>query len=105
MVCEIYSDYECPWCAGFCTQVFPKFVAEFVKTGKVRVVHRDFPLPQHPFAKLAARYANAAGEVGHFEEVEKQLFVSQLRIPLKAIGHSGGKPITVPGGKPIRRRS
>ena len=95
MVCEIYSDYECPSCAGFCTQVFPKFVAEFVKTGKVRVVHRDFPLPQHPFAKLAARYANAEGEVGHFEEVEKQLFVSQLRIPLKAIGHSGGKPITV----------
>jgi hypothetical protein len=23
-----------------------------------------------------------------------------VRIPLKAIGHSGGKPITVPGGNP-----
>jgi protein-disulfide isomerase len=77
VVCEIYSDYECPSCASFYATVFPQFVSEFVKTGKVRVVHRDFPLPQHPFAKLAARYANAAGEMGHFEEVEKQLFASQ----------------------------
>jgi protein-disulfide isomerase len=74
---EIYSDYECPACAAFYTRVFPQFEAEYVKTGKVRVVHRDFPLPQHPFAKLAARYANAAGESGHYEEVVNQLFASQ----------------------------
>jgi protein-disulfide isomerase len=77
VVIEIYSDYECPACAAFYTRVFPQFEAEYVKTGKVRVVHRDFPLPQHPFAKLAARYANAAGESGHYEAVVKQLFASQ----------------------------
>jgi protein-disulfide isomerase len=77
VVCEIYSDYECPWCARFYTGVFPQFVAEFVKTGKVRVVHRDFPLPQHRFSQLAARYANAAGETGHYDEVVNQLFASQ----------------------------
>jgi protein-disulfide isomerase len=77
VVCEIYSDYECPSCASFYTQVFPRFAAEFVKTGKVRVVHRDFPLPQHPFARLAARYANAAGETGHYDKVVNQLFASQ----------------------------
>jgi protein-disulfide isomerase len=77
VICEIYSDYECPACAAFYTRVFPQFEAEYVKTGKVRVVHRDFPLPQHPFAKLAARYANAAGETGHYEEVVRQLFASQ----------------------------
>jgi protein-disulfide isomerase len=77
VICEIYSDYECPACAAFYTRVFPQFEAEYVKSGKVRIVHRDFPLPQHPFAKLAARYANAAGEVGHYEEVVSQLFSSQ----------------------------
>jgi protein-disulfide isomerase len=41
------------------------------------VVHRDFPLPQHPFAKLAARYANAAGVMGHYDEVVSRLFASQ----------------------------
>jgi protein-disulfide isomerase len=77
VILEIYSDYECPACAAFYTRVYPQFEAEYVNTGKVRVVHRDFPLPQHPYAKLAARYANAAGETGHYEEVVKQLFASQ----------------------------
>ena len=77
IVCEIYSDYECPSCAAFYTQVFPQFVEEYVKTGRVRVVHRDFPLPQHPFAKLAARYANAAGEQGQYSAVVRRLFATQ----------------------------
>lgn len=74
---EIFSDYECPACGYFYTNVFPQFEAEFVKTGKVRVVHRDFPLPQHPYARLAARYANAAGELGHYDEVFMYLFQHQ----------------------------
>jgi protein-disulfide isomerase len=77
VTCEIYSDYECPSCAYFYTTVFPQLVTEYVKTGKVRIVHRDFPLPQHPHSKLAARYANAAGELGHYDEVVSQLFGSQ----------------------------
>lgn len=74
---EIFSDYECPACAYFYTTVFPQFEAEFVKTGKVRVVHRDFPLSQHPYARLAARYANAAGELGHYDQVFMYLFQHQ----------------------------
>lgn len=74
---EIFSDYECPACASFYTSVFPQFADEYVKTGKVRVIHRDFPLPQHPYARLAARYANAAGELGHYDEVVMQLFSHQ----------------------------
>jgi protein-disulfide isomerase len=77
VVLEIYSDYECPACANFYTTVFPQFAAEYVKTGKVRIVHRDFPLPQHPYSRLAARYANAAGEMGHYDEVVMQLFSHQ----------------------------
>ena len=40
-------------------------------------MHRDLPIPQHRFSKLAARYANAAGETGHYDEVVHQLFASQ----------------------------
>jgi protein-disulfide isomerase len=74
---EIYSDYECPHCATFYNGVYPQLVAAYVKTGKVRIVHRDFPLPQHAHAKLAARYANAAGELGDYELVVRQLFADQ----------------------------
>jgi protein-disulfide isomerase len=78
MTVEIYSDYECPACAYFYTNVFPQFVAEYVKTGRVRVIHRDFPLPMHPYSRLAARYANAAGQLGHYDEVVMQLFSHQM---------------------------
>ena len=77
LVCEIYSDYECPSCADFYSTLYPSLVANYVKTGKLRIIHRDFPLPQHPFAILAAQYANAAGELGHYEAVVTQLFATQ----------------------------
>jgi protein-disulfide isomerase len=76
---EIFSDYECPACASFYTNVFPQFVDEYVKTGKVRVIHRDFPLSQHPYSRLAARYANAAGQLGYYDEVVMQLFSHQAQ--------------------------
>jgi protein-disulfide isomerase len=37
-------------------------VADYVKTGKVRLIHRDFPLAMHQHSKLAARYANDRGK-------------------------------------------
>src|SRR6202012_5794730 len=74
---EIYSDYECPFCAVFYNTVYPQLVAGFVDTGKVRIIHRDFPLPQHPYAKIAARYANAAGENGPYRQAVAPLFTTQ----------------------------
>jgi hypothetical protein len=74
---EIYSDYECPACAGVYSETWPQLEAQYVQTGKVRLVHRDFPLSQHPYAKLAARYANAAGETGQYDVAMMQLFKTQ----------------------------
>ena len=77
VVCEIYSDFECPSCAVFYRDTYPRLESEYVKTGKVRILHRDFPLPQHRFAVLAARYADAAGELGSYDGVFKRLFETQ----------------------------
>ena len=77
ITCEIYSDYECPHCAVFYKETLPQLMAEYVKTGKVKIVHRDFPLPQHPSARLAARYANAAGSIGRYDVVVDRLFRTQ----------------------------
>lgn len=74
---EIYTDYECPHCRDLYLQTIPKLVAEYVKPGKVRLVHRDFPLPQHLFAKTAAKFANCAGTLGRYELVSDQLFRTQ----------------------------
>ena len=50
---------------------------DHVQTGKIRILHRDFPLPQHRYAHLAARFANAAGRVGQYDLVVNQLFKTQ----------------------------
>jgi protein-disulfide isomerase len=55
----------------------PLLLAEYVQTGKVKLLHRDFPLAQHPYAKLAARYANAAGQAGQYNQAVSRLFQTQ----------------------------
>lgn len=74
---EIYSDYECPHCARFFLDTLPLLTEQYVRTGKVRLVHRDFPLPGHPHARLAACYANAAGQMGYYDLAVAQLFRTQ----------------------------
>ncbi len=75
--CEIYTDLECPPCAAFYRDTVPRLISEYVDTGKVRLVRRDFPLPQHKYARLAARYANAAGMIGKYDAVFNQLMATQ----------------------------
>jgi protein-disulfide isomerase len=74
---EVFTDYQCPHCATIYDQIIPPLRAEYVLTGKVKLVHRDFPLPMHAYARLAARYANAAGAVGQYELVVNQIFRTQ----------------------------
>jgi len=77
LVCEIYSDYECAACGRFYRETYPQLETQYVKTGKIRILHRDFPLQQHRFAVQAAHYADAAGELGQYEVVFKRLFQTQ----------------------------
>jgi protein-disulfide isomerase len=77
VTCEIYTDYECPACARFYLDVVPQLNAEYVATGKVKLLHRDYPLVQHEYARLAARYANAAGVAGQYDIAVTQLFRTQ----------------------------
>jgi protein-disulfide isomerase len=43
----------------------------------VRLIHRDFRLPQFQYSKTATRYANAAGQIGKYEIVANELFLKQ----------------------------
>ena len=55
---EVYADYECPSCGEFFRNIVPDLVAQYVRTGKIKFSHRDFPLVTlHQHAQLAARYA------------------------------------------------
>lgn len=39
-----YASMTCPHCAAFNEQVFPKIKSEYIDTGKIRYVFREFPL-------------------------------------------------------------
>jgi len=53
-----FSDYQCPFCGRFYSQTLPQLKSEYIDTGKVQFVYRDFPLDSiHPFATPAAEAA------------------------------------------------
>lgn len=69
-----FSDYECPFCTRFYTQTLPLIEEEYIETGKVRFVYRDFPLGFHRNAQKAAEAAECAGEQGKYFEMHDVLF-------------------------------
>ncbi len=42
-----FSDYECPYCKMGFEKVLSKIKEKYIKTGKVKYVFRDFPMPFH----------------------------------------------------------
>ena len=60
-----FSDYECPFCKRHFDETLPQLVKNYVDTGKVKIVFRDFPLGFHdPMATKEAVAANCAGKQG-----------------------------------------
>jgi len=74
---QVFSDYECPSCKMFHDTTLPDIMRDYVSTGKVYVVYRDFPLPMHRFSRQAANYACAAAHLGLYQPVADALFKNQ----------------------------
>ena len=75
---EVYSDFECPHCKVFHDTILPSVIQDYVNTGKVYLIHRDFPLAMHKYARDAALYAMAAGRLfNKYEQVSDVLFQNQ----------------------------
>ncbi len=72
-----FSDFECPYCGRFFDETLPQIKTDYVDTGKVKIVYRDFPLQFHPEAMPAALAADCAGEQGKYYEYHNKLFENQ----------------------------
>ena len=77
IVLEIFSDYQCPSCRALYLNTNRQLMDNYVTTGKVFLIHRDFPLAMHAYSRAAARYARAAAEIGKVEPVEQTLYENQ----------------------------
>jgi protein-disulfide isomerase len=69
-----FSDYECPFCERFYSGAYQQIKTEYIDTGKVKFVYRDFPLSFHQNAGKAAEAAECAGEQGMYFEMHDKLF-------------------------------
>ena len=72
-----FTDMQCPYCAQFARETFPKLRAKYIDTGRVRFGSTDTPLEMHPFAVPAAVAARCAGEQGHYWDYRDRVFENQ----------------------------
>lgn len=54
-----FDDLECPFCAKMHAELFPAILERY--KDQVRIVYRDFPISQHPWATRAAIDTNCVG--------------------------------------------
>ena len=74
---EVFSDYQCPDCKRLHLATTRQVIDNYVSSGKVYLVHRDFPLSMHPYSRQAARWLNAAAAAGLFQSTENALYAKQ----------------------------
>ncbi len=72
-----YASMTCPHCAAFNEQVFPKIKAEYIDTGKVRYVFREFPLDIKAAAGSMLSRCIANGDAPKYFAVTDLLFRQQ----------------------------
>lgn len=82
-----YASMTCPHCANFHKSVLPGLKSEYIDTGKVRLIYRDFPLDGLALrAAMAARCGGAERYFGFVDVIYMQQDTwSRANDPLKAL--------------------
>ncbi len=77
-----YADYQCPFCARFFTDAEPALISQYVQTGKVKFIFRNFPFleqykPGDTESTDAAMAAECSRDQGKFWQYHDQLFATE----------------------------
>lgn len=72
-----FTDYQCPFCGRHFTDTHGQIKKEYIDTGKVKLVLRDFPLSFHPHAQKASEATECADDQGKFWEMHDKIFETQ----------------------------
>jgi protein-disulfide isomerase len=72
-----FASMTCPHCAAFNADVFPKLKAEFIDTGKIRYIFREYPLDIKAAGGSMLARCIAKGDPGKYFAVNDLLFRSQ----------------------------
>lgn len=91
-----YASMTCPHCANFTNNVFPKIKSEYIDTGKVRFIFREFPLDEVAAAgSIVARCIAKDNATMYFALIDamfkQQAELARTPLPtLKRIGKQAG---------------
>jgi protein-disulfide isomerase len=78
-----FSDYQCPFCARHFRETMPRIENDYIKTGKIRYIFRDFPIEAiHPGATKRHVMAHCAGEQDKYWNMHDLLFGRQKQAEL-----------------------
>src|ERR1051325_11173763 len=76
-----FTDLQCPFCREYHATAFEQIKREYIDTGKLRYVARDFPLDTiHPLAIRASRANQCAGAQGKFWEMRHAILSSNRKL-------------------------
>jgi protein-disulfide isomerase len=75
-----YTDYQCPFCRQFHIATFEELKKNYIDTGKLRYVTRNFPLDMHENAPRAAQAALCAADQGKFWEMRHVMIVNASQL-------------------------
>lgn len=83
-----YADYQCPFCGRFYQQTEPLIRDQYIKTGKVKMVYRDFQF-LGPESIAAANAAGCAKDQNQFWAYHDAIYNTEL-----ADGHENNGNLT-----------
>jgi protein-disulfide isomerase len=76
-----FTDLQCPFCRQFHVTAYEQIKKDYIDTGKLRYISRDFPLDSiHPFAHGAARAARCAADQGKFWEMRHTILLNNAAL-------------------------
>ena len=84
----VFTEFQCPFCWRFAARL--ESLAQLYP-GQVRIELRNFPLPFHEQAELAAEAALAANEQGKYWPMHDELFANQNAIDRDHLRALAGK--------------
>ena len=70
-----FSEFQCPFCGRFARDTLPSIQKDYIDTGKVKIIYRDFVV--HSTSRIAQIASECADEQGKYWEYHDKLFENQ----------------------------
>ncbi len=83
-----YSDFQCPFCRRFWLETFPQLKKDYVDSGRVLFVTKDYPLYFHPQAIDSAIAVECAAEQNRGWEMHDLIFKKQAQLGRGTISYN-----------------